>query len=340
LAGIKDIQAREALWKEQNVAQGGGEMYRLFLGNGDRVFFNNLWTGEDGDPMFESYISHEYPAQRAGQWSQQKLCPVQSGFDVNYDCPGCRDDVKFKRRMAMWFYVTDILYAAPRENEQLPTTNYNGQIYFHRSVNGFRLWDTSAWKESPHDTFMENAHQGYLLPYTWHMHSSGANKDRRYKANMMPNTPGTTPELIAKARAECVPIKQWLMDQLNAVPTVAAPAAGGTFQPPSFQTTGMAPAPAPVSQTQPAFQPTTTVAAAPAPFSPGAQAASTSVAAVAEPPAQQLSFEAAPDAENVDVDDLPFEMEPDAAANDAAPSSDAPPVLPSATPAVQGKGLF
>jgi hypothetical protein len=49
--------------------------------------------------------------------------------------------------MAMWFWVYDIMHSTLKNGENFPPVKYNNKMYYQRSVNGPKLWDTRLSRE-------------------------------------------------------------------------------------------------------------------------------------------------------------------------------------------------
>lgn len=223
MAGIREMRQRQAQWAQER-PEGQGQNY--FPRNGDIVFFHFISTGEDGDPFFEIFYSHEIPAQGQGQWPTLKFCPRATGLDDNYDCPHCVTDIKTKKRMMMWLHVYEILHTTLRQGETLPTVTYMGRNYFRREVNDVRVWDTSAWRESPVDDILNLAEQiGNLHTYVFTLHVTGEQLDRRFKVYIQQGSKPFDGTLYNAAKAKCQPILDMLMDQIKPVSTEQRPVA-------------------------------------------------------------------------------------------------------------------
>ena len=345
MAGIQEARAKGEQWAQQGKGTGGD--FRLYYPyKDDVVFCHFMWTGLEGDPNWEEYLAHEYPAPPgSNKYTTYRTCPVESGFDVNYDCEGCKEGVKLKKRMAMWLYISNILTKrAPAQGETLPVVQYMGSTYYNREVNGVRLWDTSAWKDSPLDTILYigetliNAGQTmHYAQFTLNVHGEG--RDRRFKVIQVPGGIPLDGNIYTREKPNCEPIRDWLMMQLKPSELVAAPSA--TFAPaaafaapPAAPQAPQAP-PAPVVVTPVAafVPPAPAVAPAPAPlpFDPSQGQTQTAPPAAAVAAHQQ---EAAPSFQPVsEAEAKAFQQE---AAPPVAPVGiGAPPILPASA-----KSLF
>ena len=150
MGSIQEMQDRQAKWdREKPEGTGGNELYAR---NGDIVYGYVLWAGEAQDPFLELYWAHEMPSPQPGGFPKYFCCPVQNEFEPNARCQHCIDGAKLKRRMTMWWYVDQILHSFLKQGEQYPLVQYQGKPYYQQIVNDFRLWNASAWRESPwHD---------------------------------------------------------------------------------------------------------------------------------------------------------------------------------------------
>jgi len=186
---------------------------------------SHLSPGQD-EPYFEVYVVHEYPATGQGKYPTKKYCPVESGHDGNYDCAGCRDSIKTKDQVIMWFWVYNILHANLTEKDgQLDQVNWNGKTYFNREVNKPLLWDTSAWRESPLDDILMLAAQlGDLHKTRVNLAASGENLTRRYKHYMEPGSPEFDEDLFEEGKKVITPVIEILRSRLVTMPTQANPA--------------------------------------------------------------------------------------------------------------------
>lgn len=197
----------------------------LWFREDDLVIAHFLCTGKDGDPYFDTYVAHEIPASGQGKYPTARYCPVQSGHDENYPCHGCKEVLKTKDRMIMWFWVYNVLHSVLKPNETFPQVLFNNKPYFNREINAPRVWDTSAWRESPlDDIMMLGAQLGSLHNTRVNLVTTGRSTSKRFKLYMEPNTPAIDEELYGQAIAQIRPVIEVLQDQLTPMPeTVAQP---------------------------------------------------------------------------------------------------------------------
>jgi len=215
----------------------------LWLFNDDVAICHSLYSGQEGDPYLEYYIAHEKPAATQGQRSTVVYCPVESGHDGNYDCSGCKEGLKLKDRFAMWFYVYRILCKNVKQGETLPTMEWvDGNTYFVREVNGPRLWDTSAWKESPLSTIYMLAKQLGDLRKTRVTLRRVVTDPRakvpelsvRYQFLPEMGSPAIDAALYADVTKEIKPVTEMLLDKISSVPVVQSPESLPQATPPTI----------------------------------------------------------------------------------------------------------
>ncbi len=224
MVGIADIRRQTQQWLEEGKLPTGGGGERLFLNADDIVFFYFLSKGDDNDPFFELYMAHEYPPTTPGAFRTLRTCPVLSEFDQNYPCAGCRADIKAKPQMAMWLLISDILRATKKDDQQFPSVAWEGRTMWHEKVEGLKLWDTSAWRDSPLNDIMmlREVFHGDLHAARMQLRVTGSGLSRRYKIFAEPNSPHLPADEYSRFAAQAKPVRQLLMERLNAVATVAA----------------------------------------------------------------------------------------------------------------------
>jgi len=218
MGSIQEMQDRQAKWdREKPEGSGGNELYPR---NGDIIYGYVLWAGEADDPFLELYWAHEVPSPQPGGFAKNVCCPVQNEFEPNARCQHCIDGAKLKRRMTMWWYVDQILHSFLKQGEQYPLVQYQGKPYYQQIVNDFRLWNASAWRESPwHDIEILVGQIGSLRNMAVQMTAGGEGKDRRYKIHVVPNTPALGEEIVKAAFEKCRPVMDILSQQWEQVPT-------------------------------------------------------------------------------------------------------------------------
>lgn len=288
MAGIKDLRERQQQIEAER-PQGGGQW--LYLREGDLVFFHFLSSGEDDDPYMEVFESHELPAQKEGGFGTLKFCPKSLVATSDLPCPLCDQDIKKKDRMMLWFWVTEILRTQLKQGEQLETVFYSGRNYFKQPVNGLRIWDASAWRESPlADIIFLGEQLGNLRASQMNLVSTGSGMDRRYKIHVVPNSGALPEEILVQIKQDILakPIVEVLREQLLGTETVRRPepvsvtsSAPGTVK---AYTPG---APVALSVPTSTYQPAT-VAATKAPVATTEEAVAAVAEAVVPPPDEDV----------------------------------------------------
>jgi len=218
MGSIQEMQDRQAKWdREKPEGSGGNELYPR---NGDIIYGYVLWAGEADDPFLELYWAHEVPSAQPGGYAKNVCCPVQNEFEPNARCQHCIDGAKLKRRMTMWWYVDQILHSFLKQGEQYPLVQYQGKPYYQQIVNDFRLWNASAWRESPwHDIEILVGQIGSLRNMAVQMTVAGESKDKRHKIHVVPNTPALGEDIVKAAFEKCRPVMDILSQQWEQVPT-------------------------------------------------------------------------------------------------------------------------
>jgi hypothetical protein len=105
--------------------------------------------------------------------------------------------------------------------KQFPQVNYENRLYFNEEVNAFKIWHTSAWKESPWQDInkLNEIYKG-LHNFTAQLICIGANLDRRFKIYAIPQSPMVSEQTYAAAKAECEAIPLILARQMNTPVTI------------------------------------------------------------------------------------------------------------------------
>lgn len=223
------MKQREEFAASRPQSDGSNE---LWLGNNDVAIAHSMYSGAPGDPYFAYYLAHEYAAVPPAKYTTLVYCPVLSGHDLNYNCTGCKEDVKVKERFGMWLYVYSIYHETVKAGTTLPKAIWpvDGRSYYFREVNKPLLWLQSAWKDSPLADIHNLANQLKDLRATRvnirrvNNDPTGSNFGVRYKFYPEMNTPPIDAALYEKTKTEILPMIDYLRSTLNTVPTVSAPA--------------------------------------------------------------------------------------------------------------------
>lgn len=224
MTSLREMNEKMTQWMNEKPGFGSGDEYRPMTG--DVVIFNFISSGNDGDQFFKIYKAHIFDtfSNSGKRYPTQRYCPVQTG-DVGVECPYCQQGhTVIKERMIMWWYVHRIYHSQLPKDKQLPVVLYENRQYFDEQINGFRRWEASAWRDSPWRDIVKlyEMNKG-LHNFVGQLEVIGEQLARRYKVYALPNTPSLPPEIYEKAKAECLPLPQFLKEGLS-TPIQIAPA--------------------------------------------------------------------------------------------------------------------
>lgn len=242
---LREMNERRETWLAEKPQFTAGPDLRLQTN--DLVLFKFVASGDDGDRFVKIYRAHMYEgiSPRGTRFGDPRYCPIQSG-EAGVECPFCAaGHTDIKERFSAWMAVSNIFHTTQPTyiKEPMPVVQYEGRNYFNEEIKAFKVWHTSAWKDSPWTDIVKlgEMFKG-LNNFTAQLLVVGEMLTRRYKVYGLPNSPGIPPELYEVAKTECQPIMDMLHGQLTS-PVQANPQAAPTQQP-AVQASPFAAAPA------------------------------------------------------------------------------------------------
>jgi hypothetical protein len=246
VSSLREMNDRRQAWMNAKPSYDGID---LRMSKDDVVIGWFVANGDDGDRFIKVYKSHIIAGKsRNGKdMSIPSYCPVSSNDPEVTECSNCaqgHNDIK--ERMSMYFYVQAILHSQMPQEKQFPITEYAGKRYFGEEVNAFRVWHTSAWKESPWTDIVKLAemYKG-LHNFTFQLDTLGEGINKRFKIYALPQSPALDPTTYEKAKTDLQPITALLLKEMN-TPIQAGPASTIVGSAPAFQIGQAAPmSPAP-----------------------------------------------------------------------------------------------
>lgn len=239
MSSLREMSLRRDAW--MNEKPSFGDNSNLRLQRDDLVIFQFVANGNEGNKYIDVYRSHMINTGRkaAGGWdiTVPRYCPIHSKDEKVLECPYCvagNNDIK--ERMSMYFDVNVILHAfmpPVKEGQQHPNwpqEYYEGKVYWKEDVHAFKLWHTSAWRESPLGDICKLAelYRG-LHNFTAQLQVVGELKGRRFKVFAIPNSPSLPAERYAAAEAELTIIPDILRSEM-ATPVSSNPQQGNMQQ--------------------------------------------------------------------------------------------------------------
>lgn len=220
-------------WMNEKPSMDFGSELRLKAGN--QVIFQFVANGDDGDRFIKAYRSHMVPTinTKTGQkMNVPRYCPVQSNDEQIHTCAHCdaAEPTGIKERMSIWMYVYNILHTQMPQDKSFPQVNHEGRFYFNEEVNGFRVWHTSAWRESPWSDICKlfELYHG-LHNFTAQLAAVGEMMARRYKVYPIPQSAPLSAEIYERAKTECQPLFELVRTQIgsavaaNPTPSLGVP---------------------------------------------------------------------------------------------------------------------
>lgn len=197
VGGLAAMNERMQQWMNEK-PQGGNfnNTTELRLNQNDMVIFQFAASGNDGDRLIKAYRSHVFGqiSKKGNRYNEHRYCAIQNG--EGQECMFCQmGHTDIKERMSMWLLVQVILHASMPQVQQgqqppnWPIVQYEGQNYYKEDVNAWKIWHTSAWRESPwSDICKQQAMYGSLHNFTAQIQCTGQGMQKRFKFYVLPNS--------------------------------------------------------------------------------------------------------------------------------------------------------
>lgn len=225
VSNLREMNERMQSWMNEKPSFDGGNEYRPR--KDDLVIFQFVANGDEGDKFIKTYRSHilESFSKTNQRINIPRYCAVSSAEEGDISCQYCEighNDIK--ERMSIWMYVHNILHTTlPNQERPLPQITYENRVYFNEEINGFKIWHTSAWRESCWSDIVKlsEIYKG-LHNFTGQLVVTGEGMQRRFKLYAIPNSPSLDPTVYERANTECEPILQLLKNAL-ASPVATSP---------------------------------------------------------------------------------------------------------------------
>lgn len=229
--GLAEMNARMNQWMAEKPQGNFNNTTELRLNQNDVVIFQFAASGTDGDRLIKAYRSHIFGlvSKNNKRYNEARYCPVQNGD--GQECPWCAALTSgalaagtgdLKERMSMWLLVHQILHASMpqlRQGETMPDwpiVAYEGSNYYMETVNAWKVWHTSAWKESPWQDICRTASMyGSLHAFTAQILCTGAERNKRFKFYVLPNSAALPREYYEQAYNQLTPIPDMLREESN-----------------------------------------------------------------------------------------------------------------------------
>lgn len=228
---LAEMNARMTQWMNEKPQGNFNNTTELRLNQNDLVIFKFAATGSDGDRLIKAYRAHIFGlvSKNNKRYNEARYCPVQNGD--GQECMWCNalnsgqlaaGTGELKERMSMWLLVEQILHASmpqPRQGEavpQWPIVAYEGQNYYMEEVNGWKVWHTSAWRESPWSDICRTASMyGTLHAFTAQILCTGSAMNKRFKFYVLPNSAPLPREYYEQAWTALSPLPDLLREEGN-----------------------------------------------------------------------------------------------------------------------------
>lgn len=358
--GLAEMNARMQQWMNEKPTGNFNNTTELRINQNDMVIFQFASSGADGDRLIKAYRSHIFGliSKNNKRYNETRYCAVQNG--EGQECMFCNmGHTDIKERMSMWLLVHQILHASlpqPQQGQPMPdwpVVNYEGNNYYMEQVNAWKIWHTSAWRESPWSDICRAASLYQSLHnFTAEILCTGSGMNKRFKFIVLPNSAALPNEYYQQAWSSLEPIPDMLRAEMSRQIAQNPQPAGGVWSDRQQIATNFVPGGVPMGGHAVAWQPPAApaptlavpmtigapplaVAAPPPPatFQPGGvPAAAAPIGGVVSPPmappaAPPQQPPAAPPAEPIQAVAAPV-------APPAPPAAPVPPVAPPAVPAI------
>lgn len=220
---LADMNARRQQWMDEKPQFDFGSELRV--GEGDVVIFHFVSSGDDGDRFIKVYKAHKVAtvAKSGRPMTVAKYCPRMSG-ETEVECAYCaQGNEDFSERMSIWMDVSVILRKVLPDKKTLPQVQFEGSVYFKEDINDYRVWHTSAWRESPWADIVKlaNMYKG-LNNFQAQLAVHGKELQRRFKLYAIPQSETLSAERYKLAHEKCEPILSLLKAQMGS-PVTANP---------------------------------------------------------------------------------------------------------------------
>lgn len=232
MTSLREQDERLQAWQNERNWVNNDNQLRWPGNDHPRILFYFAGNGNDGDQFIKVYRSHVIDGvgkRKDGSTfptTTHKYCPVQSG-ESGTDCPSCQaGHLVIKERMSIWLYVNNILHEVMPPDKAYPQVMVDNRVWFNEEVKDFRIWHTSAWKDSPWG-MIKKLYELYngLHNFMGQLEVTGDKLGRRYPLYAVPNTAPLDPNIYAQAKAVCEPIPNILKAQMGG-PVVSNPNPG------------------------------------------------------------------------------------------------------------------